>query len=161
MKSAASRTSRPVSGSTGNPRSRAAAFRREFREWRASLPTALERDTLLMPDVVAEDTVAEAARYLGADMPETYAERLASKAEYLYGRHAAFHRSLKGSGNHAPAQLRVYFRHWLCAWLKRERPALHRRLPWEYALGHRPPPSPPPSPPHSFGGSPKWARHAA
>lgn len=156
MKPTAARSSSPASAA-GTPRSGAASVRREFREWRASLPTALERDTLLMPDVVAEDTVAEAARYLDAELPETYAERLASKAEYLYGRHSAFQRSLKRSGNCAPAQLRVYFRHWLCAWLKRERPALFKRLPWGYALGHRLPAKPA----HAFGTSPKCARHAA
>ncbi len=156
MKPATARSSRPSSAAKA-PRSGAASVRREFREWRASLPTALERDTLLMPDVVAEDTVAEAARYLGAALPGTCAERLVSKAEYLYGRHGAFQRSLKRSGNCAPAQLRVYFRHWLCSWLKRNRRALFNRLPWGYALGHRLPAKPA----HSFGTSPKCARHAA
>ena len=139
MKPAAARSPRPASAA------------------KASLPTALERDTLLMPDVVAEDTVAEAARYLGAALPGTCAERLVSKAEYLYGRHSAFQRSLKRSGDSAPAQLRVYFRHWLCSWLKRNRRALFNRLPWGYALGHRLPAEPP----HALGTSPKCARHAA
>lgn len=40
--------------------------RREFRAWRGSLPTALERDTLLWPEVIAESVVAEASRYLRA-----------------------------------------------------------------------------------------------
>ncbi|HXT41355.1 MAG TPA: hypothetical protein VN887_15200 [Candidatus Angelobacter sp.] len=41
--------------------------RHEFRAWRASLPTALERDTLLMPDAIAESVVQEAERFLKAD----------------------------------------------------------------------------------------------
>jgi len=41
-----------------------ALYRTAFRAWRASLPTALERDTLLMPDAIAESVVQEAERFL-------------------------------------------------------------------------------------------------
>ena len=42
-------------------------LRHEFRAWRASLPTALERDTLLMPEWIAESVAQEAERFLKAD----------------------------------------------------------------------------------------------
>lgn len=113
------------------------ALRREFRNWRASLPTQLERDTLLWPEVIAESVVAEVCRYLDAEVPMDYAERLAAKAHYLYPRHRHFHKMLNRPGNRGRDNLFTYMRHWTASWLKRERYALFKRLPWEYALGRR------------------------
>ena len=31
----------------------------------------------------------------------------------------------------------MYMRHWTASWLKRERYALYKKLPWEYARGQR------------------------
>ena len=62
---------------------RPTTLREEFRDWRASLPTPLERDTLLMPDAIAESVVSEASRYLNAELPADFAERLAAKAHRL------------------------------------------------------------------------------
>jgi len=112
-----------------------AAQRREFREWRASLPTALERDTLLWPEVIAESVVQEAELYLEMSLPPDYAERLAAKAHHLYPRHQHFHKALNRPGNRGRDNLYVYMRHWTCSWLKRERYALYKKLPWSFALG--------------------------
>jgi hypothetical protein len=112
-------------------------MRAEFRAWRASLPTPLERDTLLMPEAIAESVVAEASRFLDAELPADFAERLAAKAHYLYPRHRHFHKMLNRPGNRGRHNLHVYMRHWTCGWLKRERYALYKRLPWEYAQGRR------------------------
>jgi hypothetical protein len=114
-----------------------AQARREVREFVASLPTALERDTLLMPEVIAETVVQEAERFLQADLPADYAERLAAKAYYLYGRHKHFHQTLNGRGNCGRDSLYMYMRHWTGGWLKRECNPLSQKLPWEYALGHK------------------------
>ncbi|HEY5911180.1 MAG TPA: hypothetical protein VJA21_11315 [Verrucomicrobiae bacterium] len=111
--------------------------RTAFRIWRALLPTPLERDTLLMPDAIAESVVAQASRYLNAELPEDFAERLAAKAHYLYPRHKHFHKMLNRSGNRGRDHLYMYMRHWTASWLKRERYALFKRLPWEYALGKK------------------------
>src|SRR5436309_2172219 len=105
--------------------------------WRATLPTPLERDTLLMPEAIAESVVTEASRYLNAELPADFAERLAAKAHYLYPRHKHFHRMLNRPGNRGRDNLYMYMRHWTASWLKRERYALFKRLPWEYALGRR------------------------
>ena len=110
-------------------------MKRKSREWPASLPTALERDTLLTPEWVAESVVHEAERYLGADLPPGYAERLAAKAHHLYPRHKHFHKMLNRPGNRGRHNLYVYMRHWTCSWLKRERYALYKKLPWSFALG--------------------------
>ncbi len=112
-----------------------AALRREFRAWRASLPTALERDTLLWPEVIAESVVREAEHYLETSLPPDYAERLAAKAHHLYPRHRHFHEMLNRPGNRGRDNLYVYMRHWTCSWLKRERYALYKKLPWSFALG--------------------------
>jgi hypothetical protein len=120
-------------------------FRREFRSWRASLATPLERDTLLMPEAIAESVVQEAERFLKADLPDDYAGRLAARAHYLYPRHQHFRKVLNRPGNRGRDNLYVYMRHWTCSWLKRERRALYKQLPWSYAMGRR-------LPVHSPGG---------
>ena len=112
-----------------------AALRREFRAWRASLPTTLERDTLLWPEVIAESVVREAEHYLETSLPPGYAEQLAAKAYHLYPRHKHFHKMLNRPGNRGRHNLYVYMRHWTCSWLKRERYALYKKLPWSFALG--------------------------
>lgn len=116
-------------------RSDTAALRQEFRAWRSSLPTALERDTLLMPDAIAESVVQEAERFLQARLPEGFAERLAAKAHYLYPRHRHFKKILNRPGNTGRNNLYMFMRHWTAGWLKRERAALHKKLPWSYAQG--------------------------
>lgn len=128
-------TSRRISESSKSDRAAKAAIRRESREWPAFLPTALERDTSLTPEWVAESVVQEAERYLGADLPPGYAERLAAKAHHLYPRHKHFHKMLNRPGNRGRDNLYTYMRHWTCSWLKRERYALYKKLPWSFALG--------------------------
>jgi len=101
----------------------------------ASLPFQLERDTLLTPEWIAESVVQEAERYLKADLPTGFVERLAGKACHLYPRHPQFKKSLNRPGNAGRNSLFMYMRHWTSAWLKRERYSLHKRLPYEYSLG--------------------------
>jgi hypothetical protein len=113
----------------------------EFSKWQKSLPTKLERDTLLMPDAIAESVVSEASRYLNAELPTDFAERLAAKAHRLYPRHAHFHKMLNRPGNRGRDYLYMYMRHWTCSWLKRERYALYKKLPWSYAQGKKLPES--------------------
>ena len=109
--------------------------RQEFRVWRASLPTGLERDTLLMPDAIAASVVQEAERFLKADLPTGFAGRLAAKAYHLYPRHRHFKKMLNRPGNFGLHNLYVYMRHWTAGWLKRERYALFKRFPRSYAQG--------------------------
>ena len=113
------------------------SLRSEFRAWRASLPTALERDTLLMPGVIAENVVREVEHFLQAELPASFAERLAAKAHYLYRRHKHFHKTLNRPGNFGRANLYVYMRHWTAGWLKRERYALYKKLPWSFGMGRQ------------------------
>jgi len=125
------------SGAGTSQRDVPTALRREFRAWRVSWPTALERDTLLVPEWIAESVVQEAERFLNADLPANFIERLAAKAHYLYPRHKHFRKGLNRPGNGGRATLYMFMRHWTAAWLKRERYALHKKLPWSYSLGQR------------------------
>jgi hypothetical protein len=49
---------------------------------------------------------------------------------------------LNRPGNRGRDNLYMYVRHWTCSWLKRERSALYKKLPWEYAQGKKLPVSP-------------------
>lgn len=79
--------------------------------------------------------VREVEQYLETSLPPDYAERLAAKAQHLYPRHRQFHKALNRPGNRGRDNLYVYMRHWTCSWLKRERYALYKKLPWSFALG--------------------------
>jgi hypothetical protein len=105
--------------------------------WRASLPTALERDTLLMPDAIAASVVQEAERFLKADLPAGFAKRLAAKAHHLYPRHKHFHKGMNRPGNRGRENLYMFMRHWTAGWLKRERNPLHKKLPYSFGMGQR------------------------
>jgi hypothetical protein len=115
----------------------AALRRREFRAFRDSLPTQLERDTMLTPEWVAECVVEEVECFLSTALPEGFVERLAAKTYHLYPRHAHFHRMLNSAGNRGRENLLMYMRHWTAGWLKRERPALYKKLPWTFGQGQR------------------------
>ena len=111
-------------------------------EWRWFDPdSAIERATDIVPLWVAESMVQEVSVWLEADLPEDWPAALAAKAERCFARHRQFHRlisALGKGGNAGIANLRKFMRHWLASRLKRERPALFRRLPWSYALGAAP-----------------------
>ena len=96
-----------------------------------------------MPDAIAESVVQEVERFLQADLPEDFATRLAAKAEHLYPRHKHFHKMLNRPGNAGRNNLYMYMRHWTAGWLKRERSALYKKLPWSYGQGQALPLTPP------------------
>ncbi len=122
----------------GTKRGHARALHRtEFRAWRESLPTRLERDTLLTPLWVAESVVQEVERFLKADLPPHWARRLAAKAHYLYPRHRHFHKGLNRPGWRGRENLLMFMRHWTAGWLKRERNPLHKKLPYSFCMGRR------------------------
>ena len=116
---------------------RPTTLRREFRAWRASLPAGLECDTLLMPDVIAENVVREAERFLNADLPAGFAERLAARAHHIYPRNKHFKKVLNRPGNAGREYLQMFMRHWTAGWLKRERNPLHKKLPYSFGMGQR------------------------
>ena len=101
------------------------------------LPTQLERDTLLTPLWVAESVVQEVERFLKADLPENFAGRLAARAYHLYPRHKHFRKGLNRPGWRGRENLLMFMRHWTAGWLRRERSALYKKLPYTFANGQR------------------------
>jgi len=104
----------------------------------ARLSKDIEAATTIVPLWVAESIVQEASRWLGVDLPSDCAAALVAKAERCFAGHRQFHRlvsSRRDGGNAGIEALRRFMRHWLASRLKREKPALFRRLPWEYAMG--------------------------
>ena len=81
--------------------------------------------------------VQEVEWFLKAELPENFAARLAAKAHHLYPRHKHFHKGLNRPGNRGRHNLCVYMRHWTAGWLKRERSALYKKLPWSFGNGQR------------------------
>ena len=90
-----------------------------------------------MPEAIAESVVQETERFLNADLPANFADRLAAKAHYLYPRHKHFHKVMNQPGNRGRDSLYMFMRHWTAAWLKREGYALYKKLPWSFGLGQR------------------------
>jgi hypothetical protein len=92
---------------------------------------------LLTPEWIAESVVQEVERFLKARLPDDFSERLAAKAHYLYPRHKHFHKGLNRLGWRGRENLLMFMRHWTAGWLKRERYALFKKLPWCFSNGQR------------------------
>ena len=105
--------------------------------WRASRLTALERETMLVPQWIAEGVVQEVERFLNADLPANFAGRLAAQAQHLDSRHKHFHKGMGRPGNRGRENLLLFMRHWTAGWLKRERYARCKKLPWSFGDGQR------------------------
>ena len=90
-----------------------------------------------MPEAIAASVVQEVERFLKADLPDNFAERLAAKAQQLYPRHRHFHKGLNRPGNRGRENLYMFMRHWPAGWLKRERNPLHKKLPYSFGMGQR------------------------
>jgi hypothetical protein len=131
------KSTRPVAALCERRSSRTAANRRSQTAATIHLPTKFERGTLLTPEWVAESVVQEVEYFLNADLPDNFAERLAAKAHRLYPRHKHFHKDMNRPGNRGRENLLMFMRHWTAGWLRRERPALHKKLPWSFGNGQR------------------------
>lgn len=113
--------------------------RRPRPSWRcaftASLRPGIERDTELMPWLVADSVLHEASQFLGESLPPEWADWLDQRAERCYAKHAHFRRLIRRRGNTGRDYLFKFFRHWLASRLRRERYGLFVRLPKEYGVG--------------------------
>lgn len=102
---------------------------------RRALRTRFERCTQLVPLAAARQVLEEASLYLGVPLPMRYAAGLAFRAERAFVHSSSFRRGFRGRADGGRERLYVYFRHWLAARLKAERPALFARLPASYCVG--------------------------
>ncbi len=108
--------------------------------FRQSLRRGLERDTELMPWVIAGQVCVEVSTFLGVALPTRYVDWLDAKAERCYANHRHFRKLMRERGNAPRDWLRVFMRHWLAGLLGTERPDLYECLPDTFALGHSLPP---------------------
>jgi hypothetical protein len=99
-----------------------------------SLRPGIERDTLLMPWVIAESVLHEASRFLGLELPDAWADFLDQRAEHCYAKHRQF-RHLVRKERAGRSYLYAFFRHWLSGKLHKTNLSLYRRLPHSYLLG--------------------------
>ena len=123
---------------------RARRVRRKTPYWwpafRRSLRPGLERDTQLMPWLIADTVCGEVSRFLGVEIPARYSDWLDAKAERCYAQNNHFRKLMRGRGNAPRDWVYAFMRHWLAALLDLERPDLYRCLPADFNLGHRLPP---------------------
>lgn len=102
----------------------------------------IEDETMVMPDVVADDVLHEVVVYLEKHDKEDLVQALDKKAltKFLEG-HAnrsykanpRFARSLRGLGG--PATLRNFMRNWLLGELKKKQPKIANELPASFGAG--------------------------
>lgn len=104
-------------------------------EFRATLRPGLERDTLLMPWLIAETVCDQVSQYLDVELPDRYAVWLDAKAERCYSGRRRFYKLMRGRGNAPRDWLYVFMRHWLANMLYLERPDLVRCLPVDFSYG--------------------------
>ena len=105
------------------------------REFTDSLRPGIERQTEIMPWVIADSVLGEAAGWLHTDLPPEWADWLDARAERCFARHSQFHRLVSARGNAGRDHLYKFMRHWLASRLAREHRSLYERLPRSYALG--------------------------
>ena len=105
-----------------------------------------ERATSYCPLYLAWRIVDEARDYFRTEIPESYARKLARRAEAVFAHHPSWAREATPRG---PAGARQQFqcqrqrefilkfmRHWLAGVLARENPVLYRQLPESFKVGH-------------------------
>jgi hypothetical protein len=103
----------------------------------AELRPGLERDTQLMPWLIAETVCDEVSQFLGVYLPARYAEWLEAKAELCYSGRRRFYKLMRGRGNAPRDWLYAFMRHWLGSILHLERPDFSCCLPMSFARGKR------------------------
>jgi len=100
----------------------------------------IEDDTPILPELVAESVVDEAARLAPGCASELLSRRdelaaaLTARANAAYGADpdSTWSRSIRGAGNRGRDTLYAFMRHWLAADLKRNSPVVFSALPRNY-----------------------------
>ncbi len=104
-------------------------------EWGISLRPGIERDTLLMPWLIADSVIHEASCFLDVQLPVEWSDWLDQRAERCYARNQQFRQFVRRKENSGRNCLYRFFRHWLAGKLQKERLSLFQRLPRTYLLG--------------------------
>lgn len=106
--------------------------------------TSIAEDTVLIPQIIADGVMQEAAIATGFEMPASYGEYLCDRAETIYRHNDDFANRVNGKGDTGRDLLYAFMRHWLAAKLKQDQPPLFDRLPPGFANGEEPPDMHPP-----------------
>jgi hypothetical protein len=98
-------------------------------------PGRIERETPLVPQVIAEGVWDEACEWLGTRLPVSWIRHLTNRAEVLYLRNPRFRCRLQEPGDRGRDWLWAFNRHWLAALIHQKRPNLFQRLPGSFSNG--------------------------
>ena len=104
-----------------------------------------ERATSYCPLYLAWRIVDEARHYFRAEIPESYARKLARRAEAVFAHHPSWARESTPRGRVGTRQqfqcqrqrefILKFMRHWLAGVLAHENPVLFRQLPESFKIG--------------------------
>ena len=100
---------------------------------RYALVTEFERQTSHCPLYLAQRILDEARDYFRSPFPESYAEKLARRAEAVFAKHPFWQRKFQSAQGRE--QMLASMRHWLASVLAAEDPALFRQLPEDFKIG--------------------------
>ena len=89
--------------------------------------------TSFCPLYLAWRIVDEARHYFRMEIPESYARRLACRAEAVFAHQPFWQRKYQSARGRE--YIMMSMRHWLAGVLARERPALFRALPESFKIG--------------------------
>ena len=107
---------------------------------------SIYEDTPIIPVAVADSVMGEVFGYLNhhgyeADavilepVQRRMADKLADMAEEIYKHNEQFRKKIRGSGNKGRDYLYAFMRHWLASDLKKQYPAIYRKLPRDFDMG--------------------------
>ncbi len=106
-----------------------------------------ERVSSYCPLYLAWHVLDEARDYFRMEVPESYARKLAQRAERVFAKQPFWQRKLRFRQSETTAANREFIlkfmRHWLAGVLARENPVLFRQLPESFKIGHPLPEMPP------------------
>jgi hypothetical protein len=94
----------------------------------------IEMDTPILPQVLAQRIVEEAAAYVEMSLDQ-YVALLVEKANTLYTNNSRFRGNVRANGNSGRDYLAMFMRHWLAALIRRDSPTLYQKLPSAFSNG--------------------------
>lgn len=95
----------------------------------------IEEETPLVPRAAAEGVWEEVSVYLQTELPASWKEYLAIRADVIYQRNEHFRGLIRRGGDTGRDWLWTFMRHWLAALIYRWDASLYSRLPASFSAG--------------------------